>query len=195
MILRKSALISTLLIIALSNLSMRWTDAYKILTEDDIKLERGQIDPALSSAIDEKPHWESFNRWLCFYSDEVEALCADVCWRSDSCVSGGWEKQPLILVLHRGHLYEFEDESRFGQPSCEEILSNWKEILNHQSAVCIFAAHLQDDEVYLEEGFRRHSSWVLSRLKTYDGEWQSVDSQKLEPEETADESSDDSDRP
>ena len=182
MTLRKSALIGALLIAVLPSLSMRWTDAYKVLSEADIKLEKDQTDPALSSAIDERPHWESFNRWLCFYSDEVETLCADVCWRPDSCAAGGWEKEPIISVLHRNHLYEFEDESRFDQPPCEEIQRRWKMILNRQSVVCIFAAHLQDNEVSPEEGFKRHSTWILSRVKTYGGEWQTKDSEKPNPE-------------
>ena len=197
MTLRKVVSIGLLLVAVLPNLSMRWTDAYKILNEGDIALEKEQTHPELSSVIGEVPHWESFDRWKCFYSDEVEYMCADVCWRSDSCVLGGWEKQPFIFVLHKGHLYEFEDENHYDHPPCETILNDWRSIMERQSAVCIYGAYLQEQEVYPEEGVKRHTSWVLSRLKTYSREWKVGDSKSTEDieETSADKNPDDTESP
>ena len=175
MIQRKTVLISSILAFALPILSMKWNDTYKILSDEDIKMEHDQTDPALSSATYEETQWKSFDRWRCFHSDEVEIRCAEVCWKSDSCVSGGWERQPFISVLHDGHLFEFEDESRSHRP-CEEILNDWRAVLDRQVGTCILAAHLQDNDVDPDEGIKKRSVWILSRLKTYIGQWQTEDS-------------------
>lgn len=62
---------SLLFCIVVLNLSLTCHNADDILTEDDMRLEEEQEQPALSSGYLNETFWESFNEWQCFDTRDV----------------------------------------------------------------------------------------------------------------------------
>lgn len=149
---------------------MTWDSETAILTEEDLMMAENQTRPALRSAIDDEPKWESFNEWRCFDKDEIELRASAHCKveNPNDCT-----EVPSLSVLHDEEIYEFDADSvEFG--ATHTTLAEWKRLTKGQSKVCIYAAKLQEEDV-ANATYRKLSSWVVERVKTRLGTWSGSD--------------------
>jgi hypothetical protein len=147
------------IVLAAANLSMVAADGRDILSDADLAMEQMQSDsgPALSSALDQEPYWESYNEWKCFRTNGIELLyCAEI--------DDGRSQLPTLRVSDEGAtLYELSLDPEPGL-SCEVSLNQWRELVRDQHNFCVFAAYLQD----INHG---HELWIIDTLKSLRGSW------------------------
>jgi len=157
--------LSFIIISAICALSMSWPYHYDLLTDIDYEQEAEDRNegPALSSAIDQEPHWESFNYWQCYSTQAIRFECSELDY--------GKTFVPTLRVLDRNHLYDFSLDPE-PNLNCEETLKRWAEILDKQISFCVYAAYLQElpAESYANEGVSRWSLWIVDQLKS-NGYW------------------------
>ncbi|NDG28252.1 MAG: hypothetical protein EB120_13885, partial [Proteobacteria bacterium] len=159
--------IPLLLLLSFFNVSLTWQIADDLLTEEDIGLEETQEAPALSSMLDTENPWKSYNQWQCFDARDVTPTFMghflDPEDRSEEMRTPALQvelpEETLVFDL------EPEDLKFMDCEDCpSKIFENWREWLDRERAICIYAAHLQDlnaDESY----------WILSKIKTSRGYW------------------------
>ena len=159
--------IPLLLLLSFFSLSLKWQSADDLLTEEDIRLEETQEEPALSSRVDAENPWESYNQWQCFDARDVTTTFMGHFLgpedRSEEmrtpALQAELPEETLVFDLEPEDLKFMECED-----CALKILENWTALLDGERAICIYAAHLQD--LYADESY-----WVLSKLKTSKGYW------------------------
>ncbi len=133
-----------------------------LLTEEDFDLESQQNGPALSSARNSKPQWESYNEWRCFPAPAVTMTCVEIDY-------DGWRLSPTIFASNEGHHFEYSLDPTY-KWDCEFTKNEWRRVTDRSAEVCFFAAPLQE----LGED---KSLWVLSALKSTNGYWKEFQSE------------------
>lgn len=165
-------------------LSMSGPNHSDILTDQDYaqELSDENAGPALSSAIDEKPHWESFNTWQCFSTQTIQLEC--------TALDYGKIGVPTLKVRDQNHLYDFSLDPD-PNLSCEEVLPKWSAILDRQISFCVYSAYLQElpAESYAHEGVTRWSLWIVDQIKS-NGYWRYRSDDYSDPESQSAEESD-----
>ena len=150
---------------------------FSILTEEDYTLESvtRDVGPSLSSPLDAKDQWESYNEWRCFPKEVVELTCNEI-----DTDEGDWRKNPILIATTDKHTFEYDLDPTTPW-DCDFTLNEWRHVIDGTGEVCLFAAYLQP----LDEGV---SLWVLDRIKTERGYWKEYESASYaraqqEPEE------------
>ncbi len=138
---------------------------YEILTSKDWEYMReSSHSPALSSTLQAKVQWKSYNEWQCFDANEIDLDFETVDYN-------GIRKIPTIFVMqiYPAKIFDLSPETNWRSV---ETLNYWKELVEGSSSVCIFAAYLQTDEKGTPDEFE---SWVIEDIKTRKGYWSSDD--------------------
>jgi hypothetical protein len=159
--------IPLLLLVLFFNLSLTWQKADDLLTEEDLRLEETQEEPALSSRVDDENPWESYNQWLCFDTRDITPTFTGHFLHPEDpsketrtpAIQAEIPEETLVFDLEPAHLKFMACED-----CAPQVIEKWEELTDRERAICIYAAHLQDlsaDESY----------WVLSKLKTSKGFW------------------------
>jgi len=151
----------------LCNLSLTWSNPDDLLSEDDIQLEENQELAALSSSSLSENPWESYNEWQCFETRDVALNFIDHFLNPRDLSEE--TKTPALQVELDNAVRDFDVEPQELQTEncqnhAEKIMMKWRNLLEGERFVCLYAAHLQDisdDESY----------WVLSKIKTSKGYW------------------------
>ncbi len=151
-------------------LSMTTANHYDLLNDDDLEMQKAaQVGaPALSSAVNETPHWESFNAWQCFSTENIQPECSEL--------DDGAIRVPTLRIHEGTILYDFSLDPEPGL-NCEQTLSKWVALLESQRSLCIFAAHLQNypDNPFQSEGVEQWQLWIVNQIKSYNGYWYSAE--------------------
>lgn len=133
-----------------------------LLSEGDLDYQAIDNDngSALSSGLQSGSHWESYNQWQCFKLEVVEFYCVD--YDHGTLV-------PAIRARAESEVFLFDThvEDRL---DCQQTLSVWRDLAESGSEICIFAAHMPDVDLGLDEG-RSQSLWYINRLKGVGGYW------------------------
>ena len=137
-----------------------------ILTSEDLELERDarQLPPALSATKGSPNYWESFDRWMCFPSNQVSVSKVETIYEDRQ------ELIPQLEIWDRNHLIEVSLSAGIDFDYVR-IFERWHSMVSSSHNVCVFAAHLQDLEVDGASG----SLWIVSRLKTDLSLWNEAD--------------------
>ena len=186
----------SLIIVAVSNLSFATArSSHHLLSEEDLEQELMDAEngPQLNSALNEYPHWESFNEWNCFSTQTVQLEC--------SALDYGQIHVPTLRVTDSGllydyssgnskNLYEFQMSEEPGL-GCKEVLQKWNTLLESERAFCVYSAYLQDlpADHFEAEGVKRWTLSIISQLKTQQGYWREYkpveDPEEMESDEEA----------
>lgn len=134
----------------------------QLLSEDDLDFQEidNNYGSALSSGLQSSNHWESYNQWQCFNLEMVKFDCVD--YDNGTLVPSIRVESQKEVILFDTHVEDRLD--------CEQTLSRWKNLAAGGREVCIFAAHMPDVDLGLDEG-RPQSLWYINRLKTVGGYW------------------------
>jgi hypothetical protein len=136
-----------------------------LLTEEDRGIEwtSREEGPALSSSLNAKEKWESYNEWRCFPIRAIELTCNEI-----DAGDGDWRKSPMIIatIEHRHFEYDLDPTTPW---DCEFTLNEWREVIGDSAEICLFAARLQP----LDDG---GSLWVLDRIKSERSSWAEYES-------------------
>jgi hypothetical protein len=155
-------------LVVMANLSLTWLQSDQLLSNDDIHLEEEQEGPALSSAIDAKDYWESFNQWQCFDTGIVTLEFVSHLRSPDTVLKE--TKSPSIRVDLPNMTLDFDlEDERLDSDDfplfAERTAEQWKTLLKEEKFVCFYGAYLQRIE-------ENHSYWLISKIKTGKGYWQ-----------------------
>jgi hypothetical protein len=133
-----------------------------LLSEDDLEFQTidNNNGSALSSSLQSDSHWESYNQWQCFNLEMVKFDCAD--YDHGTLV-------PAIRAETESEVFLFDThvEDRL---DCEQTLSRWQNLAAVGREICIFAAHMPDVDLGLDQ-HKRQSLWYINRLKGAGGYW------------------------
>ena len=174
--LKKYYRVSLIFAAGVACLSMSGVYFYDFLSFED--LEREHFDrkstPALSSSLDESPYWESFNEWHCYSTKNIRFECTELDY--------GLMHVPTIRIADSSDLYDYSMDPE-PDLDCEEILGEWKNLMEGERSFCVHAAYLQNlpYESYEAEGIRHWSLWILEDIKTSKGYWKSVEMYEVPP--------------
>ena len=151
---------------SISCLSMTTFNHYDLLSPEDQEMEvLGREEPSvLSSALDAIPHWESFNTWQCFSTENIEPECSELDY--------GAIHVPTLRMREGNTLYDFSLDPE-PDLNCEQTLTKWIALLENQRSFCVYAAHLQiyPDNPFESEGVEEWHLWIVDQIKTYNGYW------------------------
>lgn len=98
-----------------------------------------------------------FNKWRCFDVRSIEILEAEIDHNGKQIV-------PYIQVDSNKHSFQFNVDPVIHRGDEKVIINKWKELVNDQRSVCIFATYLQTDP----DGT---SVCYISKIKTKAGYW------------------------
>ena len=133
-----------------------------LLSEDDLDFQTidNNNGPALSSGLQSDSHWESYNQWQCFNLDVVKFDCADYDYGT---------LVPAIRAEVESEVFLFDThvEDRL---DCEQTLSIWRDIISGGREICIYAAHMPDVDLGLDQN-KPQLLWYINRLKGAGGYW------------------------
>jgi len=157
---------SVIFFLAYSNLSMNFYNS--ILTEEDFEMAHRDRDhgPALAKSLDEKPYWESYNEWRCFDRDTVELTCAELQHENGSFNA----YVALMSILVDGYLFEYYPLLETKQ-DCFPVAFQWFDLMQNEKEVCIYGAHLNDTQPFIDGVPSDGSIWYVNQIKTYRGYW------------------------
>jgi len=155
----------TIVVIAFCNLSMSWSPAQEILDEQDVASARNERS-ALSSRPEIQPAWESFSEWQCFPIEALEVEFIKYC-QPEGCDPQTDYDIPSIGASYGGHYYQFEYDLE--ADSSEQIAEEWKNLIQGQSSVCIYAALFPEGALGPHDP--NQSLWALYNIKTKKGPW------------------------
>lgn len=168
----------TLILLSLVHLSLTGSDlsdVYGILTNDDHAIAEQQDRPAVHSASEDLPAWESYNRWLCFPASSLSYLdCrdkdADQSWNSlDPYDREGTGYYALMEVIHVENHYRFKSPGWISSEKCLREIEEAKALLEGQAGFCILAAELPTEKKLLDKTDAEFSVWVAYGIKTSAG--------------------------
>jgi hypothetical protein len=139
----------------------------QLLSKEDFEFQHTDNEKGMALASDPRSEqsWESYNQWLCFSTKNVELECADYDY-------GTLVPSIRIEVRNRVFLFDTHVEDRF---DCEQTLSIWSHLASGGGEVCIFAAHMPDVELGLDQN-KPQSLWYINRLKGVGGYWNMYES-------------------
>lgn len=121
-----------------------------LLTDADIEFQiNDNISPALSIP---DIGFKSFNKWQCFDASDVMIDLTEVDYN-------GIHSVPMIKIKNMN--FDIDPEIKW---DIDKVLSDWNNLFNGASSVCIFGAYLQDlnDE---------ETMWYIESIKTDNGYW------------------------
>lgn len=175
--LRRYFVLALLLLSSSAHISMSWIGFdydYGILSPEDQRLELTQEEPVLESTPGEMPHWQSFNRWLCFPTTTLKVGCfdekSDARWETSDPEKR--EDRGFYSVMHLDHagmLYRFESPEWTIPERCNEEAARIRELIKDQEGICVFAAYLPTIEHPEPSAEDEEQTWVYYGLKTKSG--------------------------
>ncbi len=134
----------------------------RLLSEEDLEFHRidNENGVALGSELRSEHPWGSYNQWQCFSLDIVKFDCAD--YDHGTLV-------PSLSVESEAEVFLFDTyvEDRL---DCEQTLSVWRYLVSGGREICIFAAHMPDVDLGLDQN-KPQSLWYINRLKGAGGYW------------------------
>ena len=133
-----------------------------LLSEDDLDFQTidNNNGSALSSGLQSDSHWESYSQWQCFNLEVVKFDCVD--YDHGTLV-------PAIRAEAESEVFLFDTQVE-DRLDCEQTLSVWRDLVSGGSEICMYAAHMPDVELGLDQN-KPQSLWYINRLKGAGGYW------------------------
>lgn len=134
----------------------------QLLSDEDLRFQRidNENGVALGSELRGEHPWGSYNQWQCFSLEIVKFNCADYDYGT---------LVPSLRVESEEEVFLFDTyvEDRL---DCEQTLSVWRDSVSGGREICIFAAHMPDVDLGLDQN-KPQSLWYINRLKGAGGYW------------------------
>ena len=157
-------LLFVLLLIPFAGCAHMKADPSGLLTVEDLALQRDQDLPAMTSSLQDKVQWQSFNEWRCFSVEGLEIIESAVKFNERD----SWRKISLISIEHAGRLYEFNVPHEFYWDA-KGLEREWRALFEGSPEVCFFAALVQD--AHPDGPGEDATPYEIDRIKTSRGYW------------------------
>lgn len=140
-------------------------DNDNILEDEDYRMWEYDLSqgPILSSPLNAKEKFESYNEWHCFSTDSIELECTDINYNDKD------KQVPTIIAKTDTLIYNFDLSPEIDW-DCPEIIHTWNDLFEDERSICVYAAYLQDLE-FDNSNSERNTLWYISRIKTSGDYW------------------------